>query len=302
MVGHHQRERFFTNGVSRGEDGQAVAFSVPVVVHDRHGHAAAATHLECVAGDTFALVASHHHDLDKAGFVGGNDRTFEKAQPTESYKRLVGPSAPKPRSETGGQHHNPRRARVVIDVRRDDVSVERRRNLGRLVGDRGGSSGVGADRNLNPSECGGRCYESRSTRQAGTPIVGTSCLGHSEPFIVRPLAASEPPSSPGQGDKAICGVSTEAAYRRGQRWPGSAPALLLPPAPGDRSGDVLVDVDEFFGERIPGVGGTDLLVGADAAAAGLVGVLGCSRVGLAWAVEGVAQSSPYSKTEFPIFA
>ena len=50
--------------------------------------------------------------------------------------------------------------------------------------------------------------------------------------------------------------------------------LLLPPAPGDRSGDVLVDVDEFFGERIPGVGGTDLLVGADAAAAGLVGVLG----------------------------
>ena len=65
---------------------------------------------------------------------------------------------------------------------------------------------------------------------------------------------------------------------------------------------MLVDVDEFFGERIPGVGGTDLLVGADAAAAGLVGVLGCSRVGLAWAVEGVAQSSPYSKTEFPIFA
>ena len=59
---------------------------------------------------------------------------FEKAQPTESYKRLVGPSAPKPRSETGGQHHNPRRARVVIDVRRDDVSVERRRNLGRLGG------------------------------------------------------------------------------------------------------------------------------------------------------------------------
>ena len=37
---------------------------------------------------------------------------------------------------------------------------------------------------------------------------------------------------------------------------------------------MLVDVDEFFGERIPGVGGTDLLVGADAAAAGLVGVLG----------------------------
>ena len=30
--------------------------------------------------------------------------------------------------------------------------------------------------------------------------------------------------------------------------------------------------------------------------------MGCSRVGLAWAVEGVAQSSPYSITEFPIFA
>ena len=29
--------------------------------------------------------------------------------------------------------------------------------------------------------------------------------------------------------------------------------------------------------------------------------MGCSRVGLTWAVEGVAQSSPYSKSEFPIF-
>ena len=29
---------------------------------------------------------------------------------------------------------------------------------------------------------------------------------------------------------------------------------------------------------------------------------GCSRVGLTWAVEGVAQSAPYSKPEFPIFA